>query len=69
MLIFFEKIDFFLAGKHRPNGKKNLDLIIKRNMRIFKFFASFQETVGQIVIIAGIFMKGVKHGIYFEVHF
>ena len=69
MLVFFEKVDLFLTGKHRPNGEKNLDLIIKWNDRIFKFFASFQKTIGQIVIITGIFMKSVQHCIYLEVHF
>lgn len=69
MLIFFKKVDLFLTRKHGPNGKKYLDLIIKRNVRIFKFFASFQKAIGQIVVITGIFMKSVKHCIYLEAHF
>ena len=68
MLIFFEKVDLLLTCKHRSYRKENLDLIIKRNACIFKFFTSFQKTIGQIIVITGIFVKSVQDIIDLEAH-
>ena len=42
VLILSKEPYFFLTCKHRPDGKENFDLIIKRNMRIFKLLTGFQ---------------------------
>jgi hypothetical protein len=69
MLILSEKSDLFLACKHRSDGKENLYLIIKGNMRIFKLFTGLKETIGQVIVITCIFMEGIEYGINFNANF
>jgi hypothetical protein len=42
VLILSEESYLFLACKHRPDRKEDLDLVIKRNIRIFKLLTGLQ---------------------------
>lgn len=68
VLILSEKSYLLLACKHRSDGKEDLDLVIKRNKRIFKLLTRLQQAIGQIIVVTGILMKGIEYGINFDAH-
>jgi hypothetical protein len=55
-----KKIDFFFTCQHGPNGTEESDFIIKRNVGVLKLFAYFQQVVGQVEKVVGVFVETVQ---------